>query len=140
MKDKQSLHLKLQEQIDCQGDTDYLTEMPAVQNESDRTEGALKWLALAVLHGINAKAKEITIKKTPDGDVRVEAEYRKSELPSPGKEVGGQVIQSFSDILHVEGDKAKMPLSVGVRDSSVELEVKVKKEDKGEKVEIKFPE
>jgi len=140
MKDKQSLHLKLQEQIDCQGDTDYLTEMPAVQNESDRTEGALKWLALAVLHGINAKAKEITIKKTPDGDVRVEAEYRKSELPSPGKEVGGQVIQSFSDILHVEGDKAKMPLSIGVRDSSVELEVKVKKEDKGEKVEIKFPE
>jgi hypothetical protein len=140
MKDKQSLHLKLQEQIDCQGETDYLTEMPAVQNEADNVEGALKWLALAVLHGINANAKEITLRRSPDGMVTATAEYRKTELPSPGGAVGGQILQSMQEILHMEGEKAKMPLSVGVRDSSVELEVKIKKEDKGEKVVLKFPE
>jgi hypothetical protein len=140
MKDRQSLHLKLQEQIDCHADSDYLTEMPTVKNETDLSEGALKWLALAVLHGINERAKEITIKKSSDGGIKVVAEYRKSELPSPGSEVGGEVIASLGRILHMEGEKAKMPLSVGVRDSSVELAIKVKKEDKEEQVEIKFPE
>jgi len=139
MKDKQSLHLKLQEHIDCFAGTDYLTEMPTVQKEADREEAALKYLALALLHGINANAKEIEIRKSSDGGLQVIAEYRKSELPSPGNEVGSQVIQSFEQMLHMEGEKTKMPLSVGVKDSSVELQVKIKKEDKGEKVVLKFP-
>jgi len=33
-----------------------------------------------------------------------------------------------------------MPLSVGVKDSSVELKVKIKKEDNGEKIVLKFSE
>ena len=45
----------------------------------------------------------------------------------------------FEQMLHMEGKKTKMPLSVGVKDSSVELQVKIKKEDKGEKVVLKFP-
>jgi len=139
MKDKRSLHLKVQEMADCYATTDPLEEMAALPNDEDKEDAALKWLALAVLHGINANAKEIEIRKSSDGGLQVIAEYRKSELPSPGNEVGSQVIQSFEQMLHMEGEKTKMPLSVGVKDSSVELQVKIKKEDKGEKVVLKFP-
>jgi hypothetical protein len=139
MKDKRSFHLKVQELCDCYAATDPLREMAALKNDADREEAALKWLALAALHGVNANADKISIERASSGEVTVKAEYRISELPSPGPEVGEKVIAAAREITHLEGDKAKSPLALGIRDSSIDIEIKVKKDEKGEKLTLSFP-
>ena len=139
MEDKRNLHLQVQEHIDCFGDSDYLQEMSKVPNDPDTSEAALKWLALAALHGINANAKEITVKKGESGTYTVTAEYRESELPSPDSGVGKAIFDTIRNITHIEEEKGKMPLSLGIRDSNVQLEIKLKTKDDGEKLTIKFP-
>ena len=139
MKDKRSLHLKVQELCDCYATTDPLREMSIVSSESDKEEGALKWLALSILHGVNANAKSIKISRTKDGDVTVTAKYRKSGLPSPGREVGDKIFEAVREITHIDASEGKSPLAVGIRESSLELKVKIEKEDDEETVTIGFP-
>ena len=55
MKDKHSLHLKVQELCDCFATTDPLKEMSLLEKDAEGSGAALKWLALAILHGINAR-------------------------------------------------------------------------------------
>jgi hypothetical protein len=44
------------------------------------------------------------------------------------------------EIAHIEGDKGKTPLALGIRNSSIDLNVKLKTKDGGKKVTLKFPE
>jgi hypothetical protein len=140
MKDKRSLHLKVQELCDCYATTDPLKEMSIVRDDKDKEEAGLKWLALAALHGINANAKKIAFTRSKDGSAKVSAEYRKSELPSPGPEVGDKIIEAVRAITHLEGEKAKSALALGIRESSIEVNIKVKRAEDGEKVSLEFPE
>jgi len=140
MKEKRNLHLKVQEMCDCYATGDPLKEMSIIKNEEDQGEAAIKWLALAALHGVNNNAEEITITRRPDGQVRVVAEYRESELPSPGSEVGRNIVDALREITHIEEDKGKTPLSLGIRNDSVNLQIKFKAQDGKEKITIKFPE
>ena len=139
MLDKRTLHMKVQEQCDCFAETDPLREMAALIGEPDREEGALKWLALAVLHGINDNAKKISISRTRDGEVTVTAKYRESELPSPGASVGGKIFDVVKGITHIEGEKGKTPVVFGIRDSSIEVEVKLNQDEDENEVVIEFP-
>jgi hypothetical protein len=139
MKEKRNLHLKVQEMCDCHATTDPLREMSNVKSDADKDEAAVKWLALAALHGINANAEKISITSSESGEVKVVAKYRKAELPSPGIEVGKKIIEAVREITHVEEDKGKMPLALGIRDSSIEVNIKIEKEKEGEKVTLKFP-
>jgi len=139
MKEKRNAHLKVQELCDCYATTDPLKEMSDLKKDADADEAALKWLALSVLHGINANAKKITIQESTDGTVSVSAKYRRAELPTPGKAVGDKIFNAVREITHLEGDKGKIPLSLGVRGNSIELAVKVKKDKDGRKATIKFP-
>lgn len=41
---------------------------------------------------------------------------------------------------HIENDKGKIDLSVGVCNSSIELEIKIQKENGKEKIVLNFPE
>jgi len=138
MRDKETLHRKVQELVDCFATTDPLKEMSMLKGEEAEEEAPLKWLALAVLHGINAGAKEISLIRTAEGEVKVIAEYRKAELPTPGAAIGKRIFDSLRAITHLEGDKAKTALAMGVREGSVELGVKIKKEKEGEKITLKF--
>ncbi len=140
MKDKRSLHLKVQELCDCYATTDPLKEMSELKNEENNDDAALKWLALATLHGINSNAKKITVTKSEDGEVNVTAEYRAAELPSPGNQIGNSIIEAVREITHVEEDKGKTPLALGIRDGNIEISVKVKKDEHKESVTLKFPE
>ena len=140
MRDKETLHKKVQEQIDCYATSDPLREMSKLAKQEDAAEAALKWLALAALHGINMNAKEISVVKLKDGQVKVIAEYREAELPSPGQIIGEKIIQALRAITHLEEEKGKTILALGFREGSVDLEVKVKMDKKGEKVTLKFPE
>jgi hypothetical protein len=139
MKDTESVHKKVQEMCDCYATSDPLREMSVVKNDADRREAALKWLGLAALHGVNNNAEKVTIRRSSDGQVTVVAKYRESQLPSPGPEVGEEIIQAVRDITHIEGDKGKTALALGIRDSSIDLKVKIKSKDNAQKVTIKFP-
>ena len=139
MKEKRNLHLKVQELCDCFATSDPLKEMSNVKNDTDIDEAALKWIALSALHGINSNAKKISITRSKNGHVTVSATYREAELPSPDQEIGKKIIESVRDITHIEGDKGKLPLSLGIRDSSVELTVKIKSKGDGERITLQFP-
>jgi hypothetical protein len=139
MKEKRNVHLKVQELCDCYATNDPLKEMSVVKNGADKDEAALKWLALASLHGVNNNAQEVTITRSKDGTVRVTAKYRETELPSPGSEVGAKIMAAVREVTHIEGDKGKTPLSLGIRNDSIELQVKMKTKDGREKVTLKFP-
>lgn len=139
MKEKRNLHLKVQELCDCYATTDPLKEMSIVGKDKDQEEAALKWLALAALHGVNHNAKEITIRRNKKGEVRVLAKYRKTELPSPGADVGQKIMSAIRDITHIEGDEGKTLLALGMRNDSLELKVKIKVKGAHEKVRIEFP-
>jgi hypothetical protein len=139
MKEKRNLHLKVQELCDCYASTDPLKEMSEVKNDADLDEGALKWIALAALHGVNSSAKKITISRKPPGDVKVTANYRTAELPSPGKKVGEKIFGALREITHIETEKGKTPLALGIRDSSLEVKITFNSEAEGETVTLKFP-
>ena len=140
MKEKRNLHLKVQELCDCYATNDPLKEMSTVKNEEDKDEAALKWLALTALHGVNGNAKNITITRSKDGEISVTAKYRESELPSPGSEVGAKIIEAVREITHIEGDKGKTPLALGIRNDSIEIQVEMKSEEGQEKVTLDFSE
>jgi hypothetical protein len=140
MKEKRNLHLKVQELCDCYATTDPLKEMAALGGDKDKEEAALKWLALAALHGVNDNAESLTISRNSKGEVKVVARYRESELPSPGSDVGRKIMSAVREITHIEGDKGKTALALGMRNDSLELKVKIKVKGESEKVEIEFPE
>jgi len=140
MKDTESLHKHVQEMVDCYSTTDPLREMSVLKNDVDRNEAAVKWLALAALHGVNQNADKITITRDNENRVKVVAEYRETELPSPETDVGERIFAAVREITHIEGEKGKTGLALGMRDSSLDLQVKIKKKDYGEKITLKFPE
>jgi hypothetical protein len=140
MKDKQSLHLKVQEQIDCFSTSDPLREMSILKDDTDKEEAALKWIALAALHGINNNAKKISITRSDDGNTKVVATYRDTDLPSPGSEVGEQIVRAVREITHIDDEKGKIQLALGVRDSSLTVEVKIKTKKNKKQVTLQFPE
>lgn len=139
MKDVQNLHLKVQEMCDCFSTTDPLKEMSEIKTDEDLQEAAFKWLALSVLHGVNDNAKKITVKKTNNGDVSVIAEYRDSELPSPGPDVADLIFDTVRKMMHLDDKKGKSQLAFGLRDSSLDLKISVKDKDDYRKVSIEFP-
>ena len=140
MKEKRNVHLKVQELCDCYATNDPLKEMSIVKNEEDKDEAAMKWLALAALHGVNDSAKEVSITRAKDGEIMVTARYREAELPSPGSDVGAKILDAVREITHIEGDEGKTPLALGIRNDSIEIQVKMKSEEGREKVTFYFPE
>ena len=139
MKDSASMQRKVQEMCDCYTTNDPLKEMSTLKNDSDTESAAVKWVALAALHGVNNNAEEISIHRGDDGSIRVVAEYRDTELPSPGNDVGRQIFETFREMTHIDADKGKTDLALGIRDSSIDLKVKIKKKNGGEKISIGFP-
>jgi hypothetical protein len=140
MKEKRNVHLKVQEFCDCYATSDPLKEMSILGNGLDTEEAAYKWLALAALHGINSGAKKISISRSTEGDVLVTAKYRKASLPSPDNHVGGKIISAVREMTHIERDKGSLPFSLGIRDSNVDLNIKIESEKGQDKVTIHFSE
>ena len=138
MKDITNLHMEVQEMVDCYATTDPLKEMSILKDDADKHQAAVKWLALAALHGINDNAKKITILKSEDGKISVNAEYREKDLPSPGDNVGQRVIETLRAITHISKDSGKLPLALGIREGSIDLMVKIDSDKGCEKITLKF--
>lgn len=139
MKDASSLHQKVQNLCDCFTANDPLKEMSEIKNETDLEEAAQKWLALAVLHGINSNASNISITTTEDGNGKVTAEYRTAELPSPGGSIAEKVISTVRAITHIEEISGDSPLAFGIRNNSMDLKITSTHEGGREKITISFP-
>lgn len=140
MKDTENMHQKIQDLCACFSDTDPLKEMSDIAaNDPEAGDAALKWMALAALHGINADAEKISLKEDEDGKISVTAEYRKTQLPSPGSTVGSRVFDLFREITHIEDAKGKTSLALGIMDSSIELSLGIKEKNGKRKISIKFP-
>lgn len=139
MKDSGSMHKKVQEMCDCYATTDPLKEMSTLKDDSETGRAAVKWLALVALHGVNNNAREISIHRGDDGKTTVLAEYKITELPSPGADVGQKISETFREMTHIDADKGKTALALGIRDSSIDLSVKIKKKNGGEIISIAFP-
>ena len=140
MKDTASIHKEVQDMCDCYATSDPLREMSVIDKDADKAAAAVKWLALTALHGVNNNAKSISIQRTAGGGVKVSAEYRRTELPSPGDDVGEGIFEAVRAMTHIEGDRGDTALALGIRDSSLNLQVKLQKEGNDEKVTIDFPE
>ncbi len=138
MKDMGTPHQRMQELCDCYAETDYLKEMALLSADADKEEAALKWVALAILHGVDRNAKEISLERSGDGAIRVIAEYRDTDLPAPSKEIGEKIVAAMRQITHIEGPKGEIPLAVGIRDSSIEIGAKIKEKDGGERISLRF--
>lgn len=139
MRDTKSLHLKAQEMADCYKGTDYLREMSLAAHDTDAEEGALKWIALAVLHGVNSNAKSVSIRRAENGTVTVMAEYRDTFLPSPGKDIGKKAIEFLRSMVDLQEDKDSQRLAFGWGQESLDLKIKAKRKDGQETVTLKFP-
>ncbi len=139
MKDSSNLHLKVQEMCDCFATTDPLQEMYEMAKAPVEDEGEIKWIALALLHGINSYAEKITLSAGKDGDMEVIVKYKKSELPSPPSETGKKVIEAIRNITHMEKKREKSILALGVRDSSMDLEIKTSRKGDRDIIKIVFP-
>ncbi|NNG01624.1 MAG: hypothetical protein HKM93_19705 [Desulfobacteraceae bacterium] len=139
MKEKRSLHMQVQEHCDCYATTDPLKEMSTIGTETDKNEAGIKWLALAALHGVNSGAKKISITANKKGEVDVEAKYYTSNLPAPDIETASSIVTAVKEITHLEDTSGKTKLALGIRDSSLDLTVKVSIENDSKRVTIKFP-
>ena len=141
MKDYDSLHQKVQEHIDCFSTSDLLSEMSKIPSDTSvvQEEASAKWIALAVLHGVNQNAEKIEISRDSNDTITVTAEYRKNSLPSPGTKIGIDIIESIRKILHTEKESDKSLLSLGVGNDNLTLKVKMKTEKGEDKVTFKFP-
>ena len=137
MKEKRNLHLKVQEMCDCYAATDPLKSMSQMVDEADAEEAAVKWIALATLHGINSNAKKIKISQVGDS-VEVIAEYRTAQLPAPNSAIADKIMAAVREITHIDTPKGKLPLSLGVSGSSIDIDVKVKSKREKTSVTLEF--
>jgi hypothetical protein len=134
-------HARLQEMCDCYMETDYRKEMEVMASESsaDVEEDALKYLALSILYATTEKAKKLSFKKKKgEPKVTVKAE-EKMELPTPPGEIADKIFEIMRSVTHLEGEKGREPFSLGLRDGSMELGVKVEKEEDKESLKFSFP-
>jgi hypothetical protein len=134
-------HARLQEMCDCYMETDYRKEMEVMASESsaDVEEDALKYLALSILYATTEKAKKLSFKKKKgEPKVTVKAE-EKMELPTPPGEIADKIFEIMRSVTHLEGEKGREPFSLGLRDGSMELGVKVEKEEDKESLKFYFP-
>ena len=134
-------HARLQEMCDCYMETDYRQEMQKMVSERspDLEEDALKYLALSILYSTTEKAKKLSFKKKEgEQKVTVKAE-EKMELPTPTGEIADMIFEIMRSITHLEGEKGREPLSLGLRDGRMELGVKVEREEEKESLNLSFP-
>ena len=139
MLDKRSLHMKVQEEADCFATTDPLSEMAGLVKEQDAEEGALKWIALAILHGIDRNAETISLRRNSGGKISVTARYRECKLPGPPPAIGRKVFDVVKGVTHIEEEKGNASVAIGIRDSSIDLQFKLDRDGGEEEVVLKFP-
>ncbi len=138
-----SYHLKLIEMCDCYLETDYATQIQRMADApvADLGEDAIKYLALAILYTITEKAKKLSFKRKYDKvSVTVKTDDEKLSLRPPSLELFEKIVEIVRAILHFDEDKGALPLSLGLRNGQLDVQVKMERSEDKESLKIKFPE
>lgn len=137
-----NLHLKLIEMCDCYLETDFKAQIQRAATASivDVDEDSMKYLALAIMYALTEKAQKLTFKnKKGQLTVAIKVDGDKSSVKAPPLAIFNKIIASIRAILHLEENNASMPLSLGLRNGQVDIQVKVERGDNKEGLRFKFP-
>lgn len=138
-----NLHLKLMEMCDCYLGTDYATTIQKVADSpsADIQEDALRYLALALLLTLTEEARQLSLKRKNDKiTVTIKHDAEKIALRPPTRAVFNKIISIMRAILHLEKDKGGMPLTLGLKNDQIEVQVKIERTADKETLKVKFPE
>jgi hypothetical protein len=137
-----NLHLKLIEMCDCYLETDFKSQIQrlATSQGEDVDEESVKYLALAIMYALTEKARKLVFKsKKGQLTVLLKVDGEKISMKAPSLEIFNRIVSIIRTILHLEEDKASMPLSLGLRNGQVDIQVKVERDDNKESLKLKFP-
>ena len=147
MTTERSYHLRLQEFCDCFMETDPKKELEKASAgisgdpSGDLDELALKFLGLSVFYGASEKARSITLQKSKDGKILFTVDAKgKYQLPPPSPRVADRVIYIARSITHIDEDKGKLPVSMGLRNDRIDLTFQFDRTSEGEFFAVSFPE
>ncbi|MGO9121440.1 MAG: hypothetical protein ACLQPD_28005 [Desulfomonilaceae bacterium] len=125
MADVESPHLRLQQQIDCQLETNarealFAWEKSGWQDEpgTDIDEAPLKYVALVMLDAIEERATRFTMDKDEGVSVHADSTYA---LPKAPTHVIARGLEILREITGMQGGQAEGKLSLGIRNDSLEL-------------------
>lgn len=138
-----NLHLKLMEMCDCYIGTDYAATIQKVADipSVDIQEDAFRYLALTILYTLTEEARQLSLKRKNDKiTVTIKHDDEKIALRPPTRPVFEKIIAIMRGILHLEEDKGGMPLTLGLKNDQIEVQVKLERTADKESLKIKFPE
>ena len=146
IKDERNYHQRLQEFCDCFMETDFKKELETASKGvsgdpgGDADELALKFLGLTLLYGANEEAKRISLQRSKEGKVSLSVEARGNyQLPPPGAQLADRIFSIARSITHIEKDRGKSPLSLGLRNDRMEINLDIDRTAGGESLTIRFP-
>jgi hypothetical protein len=127
MADIESPHLRLQQQIDCQLETNARQALSAWEKNgwrdepgTDVDEAPLKYMALVMLDAIEERATRFTMDKDQGVTVHADSTYT---LPKAPPHVIARGLEILREITGMEGGQAEGKLSLGIRNDSLDLVV-----------------
>jgi len=146
IKDDRSYHLRLQEFCDCFMETDFRKELERASKGvsgdpgGDPDELALKFLGLTLLYGANEEAKKISLQKSNQGKVLFSVEARGNyQLIPPSGHLADKIFSVARSMVHLDKDQGKIPFSLGLRNSSLEINLEFARSGGGDSLTFIFP-
>lgn len=143
---ERNLHKRLQEMCDCYLESHYENELKIISEKGvagdvtgDVAEVALKYLALALLYTLEERCSRLFIGMAEGAVVSYIQNDQRTTLPSPPRDVAREIIDIVREITHLEEEDATEPLSLGIRESRINLHVVVHKEAGEEHIVLRFP-
>ena len=146
IKNDRSYHLRLQEFCDCFMETDFRKELELASKGisgdpgGDQDELALKFLGLTMLYGANEEAKKISLQKSNQGKVLFSVEARGNyQLIPPSGHLADKIFSVARSMVHLDKDQGKIPFSLGLRNSSLEINLEFARKAGEESLVFVFP-
>jgi len=147
IKDDRNYHQRLQEFCDCYMETDPKKELEKAAKgisgdpAGDLDELALKFLGLGIFYGVSEKAKKISLERSKEGKVLFTVEAKGNyQLPPPSTQIVDRINSIARSITHIDKEKGKEPVSMGLRNDRIELTFQFDQKAGGEVFSIVFPE
>ena len=106
----------------------------------DPEELALKFLGLTLLYGANEEAKKISLHKSEEGKVLFSVEARGNyQLLAPSAHLADRIFLLARSMVHLDKDQGKIPFSLGLRNSSLEVNLEFARSGGAESLTLTFP-